>query len=176
MGRSNFANPFLRILAGNLDFDWFILSPHGRSGVILVGLNRDTITIQNVLAGDFCVKFHVKSKNDGFLWALLAVYGAAQDQLKDEFLSELVRICDSETLPLIVGGDFKIIRRSEEKNNNNFNVRWPFVFNAIIESLNLREIALSGRQYTWSSRREIPTLEKLDRMLMTREWEKNSPL
>jgi hypothetical protein len=50
------------------------------------------------------------------------------------------------------------------------------VFNAIIESLNLREIALSGRQFTWASRRGNPTYEKLDRVLVTAEWEQKFPL
>jgi hypothetical protein len=77
---------------------------------------------------------------------------------------------------MLVGGDFNIIRRQEEKNNENYNDRWPFMFNAIIESLNLREISLSGRQYTWANRRAIPTYEKLDRVLATAEWEQKFPL
>jgi hypothetical protein len=102
---------------------------------------------------------------------LVPVYGAAQDDKKPDFLAELVRTCDNETLPLLIGGDFNIIRRKEEKNNDNFNSRWPFMFNAIIESLDLREIALFGRQFTWASRRETPTFEKLDRILASVEWE-----
>jgi hypothetical protein len=107
---------------------------------------------------------------------LVAVYGAAQDEQKPEFLAELVRICEDEPLPMLVGGDFNIIRRKEEKNNDNFNARWPFIFNAIIESLNLREIVLSGRQYNWANRRDKPTYEKLDRILATVEWEQKFPL
>ena len=53
----------------------------------------------------------------------MAVYGAAQPELKPEFLADLVRICGSEQLPLLVGGDFNIIRRREEKNNGNFDGR-----------------------------------------------------
>ena len=45
------------------------------------------------------------------------------------------------------------------------------MFNAIIESLDLREIDLSGRQFTWDSRREVPTFEKFDRLLASVEWE-----
>jgi hypothetical protein len=155
---------------------WYCLPPHGRSGGILVGVNVETISIQRVETGDFCVKLFVKSKFDGFEWILIGVYGAAQDALKPEFLSELVRICDVETLPMLVGGDFNIIRRQEEKNNDNFKAHWPFLFNAIIESLDLREIELSGRQYTWASRRENPTYEKLDRVLANVEWEQKFPL
>jgi endonuclease/exonuclease/phosphatase family metal-dependent hydrolase len=44
-------------------------------------------------------------------------YGAAQDEQNSEFLAELVRICEDEMLPLLVGGDFNITRRKEEKNN-----------------------------------------------------------
>ena len=43
-----------------------------------------------MLSGDFCVKFHLKSKEDGFLWALVAVYGVAQEDQKSEFLAEMV--------------------------------------------------------------------------------------
>ena len=53
--------------------------------------------------GDFAVKFQVRSKADGFNWALVAVYGAAQPELKPEFLADLVRICGSEQLPILVG-------------------------------------------------------------------------
>jgi hypothetical protein len=141
-----------------------------------VGINNETLGVTNIVTGDFCVKLYVTCKKDGFQWALVAVYGAAQDKHKAAFLAELARICDDDSLPIMVGGDFNIIRRQEEKNNTNFNAKWPFVFNAIIESLNLREIALSGRQFTWASRRETPTYEKLDRILVTSEWEQKFPL
>jgi hypothetical protein len=164
-GRSNFTMPFLKHWAAGKNFAWFCLPPHGRSGGILVGINSDTLQVRHVETGDYCVKMKMSSKHDGFEWVFIPVYGAAQDNHKHEFLVELVRMCESESLPLLLGGDFNILRSREEKNNNNFNPRWPFVFNAIIESLDLREIVLSGRQFTWASRRENPTYEKLDRIL-----------
>jgi hypothetical protein len=54
--------------------------------------------------------------------------------------------------------------------------RWPFIFNAIIESLDLREIALLGRKFTWANRCAIPTYEKLDRILVRVEVEQKFPL
>ncbi|XP_073357704.1 uncharacterized protein [Aegilops tauschii subsp. strangulata] len=126
--------------------------------------------------GDFAVKFRVRSKVDAFNWALVAVYGAAQPELKPKFLADLVRICGSEQLPILVGGDFNIIRRREEKNNVNFDGRWSFMFNTIIESLDLREIELSGRKFTWANSLPNPTYEKLDRVLASVEWEQKFPL
>ena len=46
-----------------------------------------------------------------------------------------------------------------------------FLFNAVIDSFDLREIDLTGRQFTWANSLSIPTYEKLDRVLMTTEWE-----
>jgi hypothetical protein len=134
-GRSNFSAPFLRHLSAGFEFSWFVLPPQGRSGGILAGFRNTHITVRNVVSGDFCVKFYLKNNSDAFEWAFVAVYGAAQDANKPVFLAELVRICDNETLPLMVGGDFNIIRRKEEKNNDNFCARWPVIFNAIIENL-----------------------------------------
>jgi hypothetical protein len=83
---------------------------------------------------------------------------------------------DSGSIPSLIGGNFNILRRKEDKNNDNFKPHRPFVFNAIIESLNLQEIALSGRQFTWDNRRENPTYEKLDRVLSIVNWEQKFPL
>jgi hypothetical protein len=41
--------------------------------------------------------------------------------------------------------------------------------------LNLRETALSGRQFTRASRRTEPTYEKLDRVLASISWEQKFP-
>jgi exonuclease III len=50
------------------------------------------------------------------------------------------------------------------------------LFNAIINSHDLREIDMSGGQYTWSNNQINPTLEKLDRFLMSSDWEDLFPL
>lgn len=79
-------------------------------------------------------------------------------------------------MPILVGGDFNIIRRREEKNNDNFDARWSYMFNMIIESLDLREIELTRRQFTWANSLPIPTYEKLDRVITSVEWEQKFPL
>ena len=106
----------------------------------------------------------------------MAVYGPAQEDFKSAFLSELVRTCQQNTLPTLIGGDFNIMRHIKEKNKDNFKPRWPFLFNAVIDSFDLREIELTGRQFTWANSLTDPTYKKLDRVLMTTEWELKYPL
>ena len=76
-GCDNFTPQFLGTISGGLDFDWHCLPPRGRSGGILLGVNCETLEVLNVFWGEFAVKFHVRSKVDGFKWALVPVYGAA---------------------------------------------------------------------------------------------------
>jgi endonuclease/exonuclease/phosphatase family metal-dependent hydrolase len=83
-------------------------------------------------------------------------------------------VCNAENLPTLVGGDFNIIR-SPKKKNNRYNDRWSFLFNVVINNLDLRELQLSGRQYTWANNLQTPTYEKLDRILATTEWELKFP-
>lgn len=85
-------------------------------------------------------------------------------------------MCSHVQLPFIIGGDFNILRSPNDKTNENYDHRWPFLFNAIIDGLNLRELELSGKCYTWANSLQIPTYKKLDRILMTTEWEQKFPL
>jgi hypothetical protein len=40
----------------------------------------------------------------------------------------------------------------------------------------LRELFISGGAFTWSNNQEVPTLEKLDRILVNKEWEALFPI
>jgi len=125
--------------------------------------------------GIFFVKIKVRNKSDAFQW-LLAVYGPAQTKPKQAFLAELAHLCLKETLPMIIGNDFNIIRGPVEKNNNHYyDDRWPFLFNTVIDACNLRELELSGRRFTWTNHRTIKTFEKLDRTLTSTDWELKYP-
>jgi hypothetical protein len=142
----------------------------------LVGIDLDVFDIGAIDEGDFYVKFHLCNKENNFKWALVAVYGPTQIPLKEQFLTELVHLISHERLPVLVGGDFNILRHAHEKNKDNFDQRWPFLFNCVIDGLNLRELEMSGRRYTWANSLPNPTYEKLDRVLISTEWELSHPL
>jgi hypothetical protein len=82
---------------------------------MLLGVNLQVVDIGVIDEGDFYVKFHLCNKLDSFKCALIAVYGHAQDDQKERFLAELVNMCSHENLPILMGGDFNILRHSTEK-------------------------------------------------------------
>ena len=70
-----------------------------------MGINRESFEVESIIDGDYYIKFVLRNKVDGFRWALLSVYGAAQEEHKESFLLELVHACTSYgDLPFIVGG------------------------------------------------------------------------
>jgi hypothetical protein len=78
----------------------------------------------------------------------LFVYGAAKPQFKEAFLTELVKLCSKETLTIFIEDDINTIRGPPEKYSDNYSDKWPFSFNAVIDTFNLRELELSKRQFT----------------------------
>jgi hypothetical protein len=65
--------------------------------------------------GEFMIQVNLWDKMLKFKWNLLVVYGAAQDENKIAFLTEHSRFYASNKEPLLVGGDFNVIRYLKEK-------------------------------------------------------------
>ena len=125
--------------------------------------------------GEYNIKLHVRNKVDNFTWTLVAVYGAAQEEFKADFLRELVNLANDNPYPMIIAGDYNMLRFPHEKSRGMFDSHWPFWFNVVIDNLDLREVDMTRRQFTWANSLPKPTYEKLDRVLMSTDWEDKYP-
>ena len=76
---------------------------------------------------------------------------------------------------IYVGGDFNIIRYASEKNNDSGVHMHTGLFNSIISTLDLLDIHMTGEKFTWSNNHSDPTLERLDRVLVNKDWESIFP-
>jgi endonuclease/exonuclease/phosphatase family metal-dependent hydrolase len=72
-------------------------------------------------------------------------------------------------------GDFNLILRASEKNNTNLDRPMMNRFRQFVSAMELKEIYMHGRLFTWSSEREIPTLTRIDRALVSIDWDLNNP-
>jgi hypothetical protein len=75
----------------------------------------------------------------------------------------------------VVMGDFNLIYKATQKNNNRINFRMMNRFKSTLDSLELRELHLHGRRFTWSSGTKDPTLTKIDHLFYTEQWEMDHP-
>jgi hypothetical protein len=61
---------------------------------------------------------------------------------------------------MLIGGDLNILKCSSKKNKPMRKSKWSSMFNAIINTCELRVIDTLGGSYTWSNNQADPTLEK----------------
>jgi hypothetical protein len=113
--RNDFNSQELSHLCAGKKFSWSWSAPRGRLGGILVGLNLDYFKIDQIVQGNFFMKFNLHNICNNFTWIFIAVYGPAHEEGKYSFLQELTQACNTETLPILIGGDFNIIRNQNEK-------------------------------------------------------------
>lgn len=72
--------------------------------------------------------------------------------------------------PLVIVGDFNLIMRMEDKNNSNVNRGLMTAFRRFLSEVQLKDMYLHGRRYTWSNEQQNATMVKLDRVLYNEQW------
>jgi hypothetical protein len=72
----------------------------------------------DVVIGRFIIRVTLFDLKIRKKWYLAIVYGAAQEEDKEDFLRDLGEICREQDLPLLVGGDFNLLRESADKITN----------------------------------------------------------
>jgi len=157
------------------DFSYFIELPSiGASGGILIawrhGLGQASAS--RIDQYSVPVEFSPRGLQP---WWLTCVYGPQEDDNKLLFLQELRSIRANCQGPWLLLGDFNLITSVEDKNNRNINRAMMGRFRRLINDLELRDLPLHGRKFTWSNQQEVPTLVKLDRALCSAEWEQLFP-
>jgi len=69
-----------------------------------------------------------------FEWEIVNVYGLAQDDRKMEFILELQTEITNTQGPILLGGDFNLVRRVAKKSFGNVEVRFIYAFNNMIDT------------------------------------------
>jgi hypothetical protein len=70
-------------------------------------------------------------------------------------------------VPLILFGDFNIIRAISETTSQNPNTHAMLDFNIMIHDLELSEVRLNSRSFTWSNKRPIPSPNSTESSYLT---------
>jgi hypothetical protein len=76
--------------------------------------------VGDFLEGKYLLQLKLWDKEKKMIWHFINVYGAAQEENKVEFLTELAKTIYNCKEPVLIGGDFNIIRFSNEKNKGGF--------------------------------------------------------
>ncbi|CAD6209316.1 unnamed protein product [Miscanthus lutarioriparius] len=97
--------------------------------------------------------------------------GSQEDADKILFLEELEAIRDTCQGPWAITGDFNLILNEADKSNERIDRTNLRRFRRTVAALELQDLHLHGRCFTWSNEREHPTLVRLDRVLVSIDWD-----
>jgi hypothetical protein len=138
------------MLGTDFDNNLIFLPAVGASGGILVSWRSSVGLVQASRVDRFSVLVQF-FPNIGDPWRLTCVYGPQSSDDKILFMQELKDIRTQCPGPWLVGGDFNLIYKDEDKNNSNLNRTMMGRFRRVINDLAIKEIPLVGRRFTWAS-------------------------
>lgn len=141
-----------------------------------MGVKVDLLEVEETKVLEYCVMLSLRNRLTNFRFWFGTVYGPAQHNLSEDFLQELDGICDKGSLPIVLGGDFNPMREARDKSSDHYDRNLMDKFNALIGKFQLRELARAGPCYTWTNKQSSPILAKLDRILVTTDWETRFPI
>lgn len=174
--KSSFSPNELPAVAGADRLDWTFLPSSGHSGGILIGSKRYVFDFMAFDHGIFRASIVVHHHHLNALWEAMVVYGPADHSLSPLFLDEITSKIESCSIPLLIGGDFNLLRSPPDKNTPNFS--WPLVdaFNDFISNCALREIPRVGSRFTWMNHQISPIRSVLGRVFVCPKWDTLFPL
>lgn len=109
---ANYEDSVLRQFDLHQDYLWKWIPSKVKSGGILCGIKNEYFDVGSFEQGEFMIQLNLWDKIIKIKWNLLIVYGAAQEEYKDAFLAELSSFYSTNVEPMLIGGDFNIIRYS----------------------------------------------------------------
>ncbi len=107
---------------------------------------------------------------------LTNVYGPSTLDGKEDFCSELRELKGACNGLWIVCGDFNLTRNCVERTGNTWSGRIMSLFNDLVNELELIDLPLSNQSFTSSNLQNRPSMAKLDRFLVSTEWDQAFPL
>jgi exonuclease III len=107
---------------------------------------------------------------------IMGIYEPADHTFSREFLTEITNKINSLNEPLIMGGDFNLIRSQEDKNNDSINWARLNMFNDAISDWEVREIPPTGARFTWTNKQLNPVRSVVDRVFISPLLEPRFPL
>ncbi|WVZ61798.1 hypothetical protein U9M48_011614 [Paspalum notatum var. saurae] len=94
------------------------------------------------------------------------VYAPADHRDSSEFLAGLLELPSYVQGAWFLMGDFNLLRGLGDKNNDSVDLGLCRDFNTTIDALGVMEVPLRDALYTWSNKRAVPTLSRLDRVFV----------
>jgi hypothetical protein len=138
-------------------------------------LDKRVLELTASKVSTFSVSCCWKGIIDGFEWVGTGVYGPTLDDIRSDLWAELLDVRLQWPIPWCVFGDFNVVRYPSERRGCSRVSPSMVEFSNFIESQNLVDLPLMGGSYTWCNGAATPSMSRIDRVLVSTEWEDHYP-
>ncbi len=166
---------FLNSFAGPSFDKCQYISASGASGGIVTCWHSGVFACSEVMVRDSSLTLRLVHRASGSSFAITNVYGPPTWDRKADFCSELRALKALCAGPWIMCGDFNFTRNQAERRGRPWSAKLMCMFSNLISDLDLMDLPIANQQFTWSNMQSNPTLAKLDRFLISTEWDPPSP-
>lgn len=150
--------------------NYVYLPASGTAGGVLIAAAERFFMVTPLHSSDHTVSAKITTLQDNATWSITGVYGPQSDQDKIAFMQELCDLKQHMEARWLILGDFNLILRAEDKNNQRVDIRMLNRFKTTVDSLQLIPLDLHGRRFTWCSVQQQPTMTRIDHCMASTEW------
>lgn len=160
---------FVQSLWGSRKFEFTEVDAAGMSGGLMCIWNPEVFAVEGICSGRNFIIISGFILNS-FPCVFANVYGPCQCSERLKVWESLINRRFSFPNPWCVGGDFNEIRNLGERQGSSIRDRGMYDFNSFIDSLELIDLPLLGRKFTWENSVNATKWSRLDRFLIHSEW------
>jgi hypothetical protein len=111
----------------------------------------------------------VLEKKSNFSWRFIAVYGSPYEEGKQRFIDELHSVMEGWSGSSLIGGDFNLVRFTQDKSNGVIYHRLADAFNEWVGKWGLIELnPTNNRVFTWTNNQDDLIRAKIDSVCLYR--------
>lgn len=147
----------------------------GSAGGIVTAWDDNFLSCTKFETSPYALTCWFEPRADDLSFAITNVYGPCDHASKPLFLQSLGHLASGISCPWTIMGDFNIPLRPSDKSTTNFNMFEANLFSSTINTLQLQDLPLLDRRYTWSNQQDEPILVRLDRALANMAWATKFP-
>ncbi len=167
---------FLRSFTGSCFDKCQFVKSDGASGGIITCWSSTTFSCGEVIVRNFSLSVRLKHIPSGVEFFVTNVYGPPSWTGKEDFCRELLALKADCGGVWVKCGDFNMTKNLQEKRGRSWSGRLMDLFSGMVNELEMIDLPMSNQMYTWSNMQSNPSLAKLDRFLISTEWDQRFPL
>lgn len=110
----------------------------------------------------YCLSMDLAFNMDDTIFRITGTYGPSTIPKKPAFYKELQEAQPHQGLPWMVCGDLNVTLLPQDRTDNSNHRAQTNRFRSIVDGLQLQDLRLQGRAYTWSNEQDNPIFARLD--------------